>query len=263
MARYPLAIKVANLLVYVFLLGANVYSIFGPDSEESPYHQRHPTYITPASYVFGVWGLIHFLLGGFVIYQFFGAHDLIVDGINWHFVGITLLNTLWLVLWQTDYLILSWIAILFTATQVTYIYSLLKQNRGEGSTATLNELVWVHAPFSLYHAWVVVIAVISTFAAFVPDKKDDEPPSLLIKILVVLALLFLKSTAVLYIEKSRGDIVGSIVIAWTLYGIAVEQSDAVIHWSALILAILASIHILVPIIRKLRHPNEESVPLLG
>jgi len=99
MARYPLAIKISNLLVYVFLLGANVYSGLGPENEDSPYHDAHPTYISPAPFVFGVWGLIHFLLGGFVIYQFFGsAEELIVDGINWHFVGITLLNTLWLAL---------------------------------------------------------------------------------------------------------------------------------------------------------------------
>jgi len=260
MARFPLVIKISNLAVYIFLLSATLYSALGPDqSEDSPYHDK-PTYISPAPFVFGVWGLIHFLLGGFVIYQFFGANDIIVDGINWNFVGITLLNSLWLVLWQTDHRILAWITILITSLQVTYVYHVLKRHREEG--CSINELIWVHAPFSLYHAWIFVIAVISTFAAFT-HAKSDEGPTILMKILVVIGLLVLEGTAVGYIEKLKGDIAGAIVIDWALYGIAVEQSDPVIHWSALILAVITSLHILKPIVQKFRGSSEESAPLLG
>jgi hypothetical protein len=264
MARFPLAIKVSNLLVYVFLLGANLYSGLGPDNDDSPYNYKHPTYISPAPFVFGVWGLIHFLLGGFVIYQFFGSNqELILDGINWHFVGITLLNTLWLVLWQTDWLKLSWITILFTSAEVSFVYKVLKQYRGEGS-ASINELVWVHAPFSLYHAWIFVIAVISTFAAFASDKKEDKDPSVIMKILVVIGLLVLESTAISYIEALKGDIAGAIVIDWALYGIAIEQEDPIIHWTALVLAVITSIHILKPLYKKyVKGSTEETAPLLG
>jgi hypothetical protein len=261
MARFPLVIKIANLLAYIFLLGANVYSGLGPDKDDSPYQESHPTYITPAPFVFGVWGLIHFLLGGFVIYQFFSSNqELIIDGIHWHFVGITLLNSLWLALWQTDHLILSWITILITASQVSYIYYTIRFNHSE---ASISEIVWVHAPFSLYHAWIFVITVISTFAAFLPDKEEGESPSVLVKILVVIGLLILKGTAVGYIEKSKGDIAGALVIAWTLYGIFVEQSDAIIHWTALVLAVLSTLHILKPLYKKyVRGESGETAPLL-
>jgi len=263
MARFPLAIKISNLVVYIFLLSATLYSALGPEQsrDDSPYHDK-PTYISPAPFVFGVWGLIHFLLGGFVIYQFFGAHDIIVDGINWHFVGITLLNSLWLALWQTDHRILAWFTILITAGQVSFVYHVLKRHREDG--CSINELIWVHAPFSLYHAWIVVIAVISTFAAFTHAKSDDEKPTILMRVLVILALLFLEGTAAGYIEKFKGDIAGAIVIDWALYGIAVEQSDPIIHWSALVLAVITSIHILKPIVQKLvRGNSDESAPLLG
>jgi len=263
MARFPLAIKVSNLLVYVFLLGANIYSVLGPDdsSENSPYNEK-PTFISPAPFVFGVWGLIHFLLGGFVIYQFFGANDLIVDGINWHFVGITLLNTLWLVLWQTNHQILAWFTILITSAQVSYVYKVLKTHREEG--CSLSERIWVHAPFSLYHAWIFVIAVISTFAAFTHDKKPDDEPTVLMRILVIIGLLVLESTAIGYIEGLKGDIAGAIVIDWVLYGIAVEQSDPWIHWSAIVLAVITSFHVLKPIFKKfISGSSEEQAPLLG
>jgi len=264
MARFPLAIKISNLLVYAFLLGANVYSGLGPDNDDSPYHNKHPTYISPAPFVFGVWGLIHFLLGGFVIYQFFAsAEELIVDGINWNFVAITLWNTLWLALWQTDHLILAWITILITSIQVSYVYRVVSQYHGEGS-ATINERIWVHAPFSLYHAWIVVIAVISTFAAFAHDKVEGEKPSILTRVLVVIGLLFLKSASINYIESFKGDIAGSIVIAWSLFGVAIEQHDPVIHWSALILGVISSFHILKPLFKRfVRGSSDESAPLLG
>jgi len=233
---------------------------FSDDFSGSPYSQK-PTYISPAPFVFGVWGLIHFLLGGFVIYQFFGAHDLIVDGINWHFVGITLLNTLWLVLWETKHPILAWITILFTSAQVTFVYKVLKQHREDG--CTINERIWVHAPFSLYHAWIFVMVVVNTFASFSHGVRD-EGPTILMKILVVIALLILESTAVGYIEGLKGDIAGAIVIDWALYGIAVQQDDPIIHWTALVLAVITSLHILKPIVQKfVRGSSEESAPLLG
>lgn len=110
-----------------------------------------------------------------------------------------------------------------------------------------------------------MITVISTFAAFAPDKKDDDSkPGLIVKILVVIALLILTKLATIgYLYKGKGDIAGSIVIAWFLYGVAVEQSDPVIHWSALVLAIISSIIILGSVIQKIRHRSDESTPLLG
>jgi hypothetical protein len=261
MARYPLAIKISNVLVYFLLLGSNIYSGLDPDNNESPYGDKHLTYISPAPFVFGVWGIIHFLLGGFVIYQWFGNQDLILDGINWHFVSISLLNLLWLALWQTDHLILAWITILFTSVQISLIYKILKQSRDDHN---INELIWIHAPFSLYHAWIVVISFISIFAAFAP-KEEGSKPSIIVKIFAVIALLLLAKLATIgYVYKSKGDVAGALVIAWTLYGIAVEQEDPVIHWTALVLAIISSIAIVVPIVRKFFHRNSgETAPLLG
>ncbi|GES82772.1 hypothetical protein RCL_jg11579.t1 [Rhizophagus clarus] len=207
MARFPLAIKVFNVLVYIFLLGSNVYSGLDPNNKNnSPYGGKHITFISPAPFVFGVWGLIHFLLGGFVIYQWFANQDLVLDGINWHFVSITVLNVLWLALWESDHLILAWITILITTIPVTIIYTILKQRSR--------------------------------------DVSLNEP-------------------TVGYLYKGEGDFSGSLVIAWYLYGVAVEQNDAAIHWTALVLAIINSIFILVSIVQKIRHRGEESTPLLG
>ncbi|CAG8483143.1 8960_t:CDS:2 [Racocetra fulgida] len=134
------------------------------------------------------------------------------------------------------------------------------------------ELFFIHAPFSLYHAWILVIAVLTVYATFTPDRAvaydaaaietvtNDttianaatvyESPSIFVQILVILGLLFMECTAIGYIERFRGDIAGAAVIAWTLYGIWYEQQDAVIRWTAFVLALITTFHICKPIILK-------------
>ncbi|KAF0536883.1 putative membrane permease [Gigaspora margarita] len=224
---HPLIIKISNALAYVFLLSANIYSGLEGDEGGSPYHNSHETYITPAPFVFGVWGLIHLLLGGFVIYQFWdSANEVVVDVVHWHFVCIALLNTLWLTLWENDYLIFAAIVVLFISGQISYVYySLLKTQFAAHNWA---DRLFIHAPFTLYHAWIAVVLTLSIFAVITPEKTDENP-ILLVKIVVVIALFILKGLSVAYIEGGNSDIAGSVVIAWTLIGIFVEQQDPIIH----------------------------------
>ncbi|CAG8440816.1 12320_t:CDS:2 [Acaulospora colombiana] len=259
MAIPPLLIKIVNTLAFVFLLGLNTYAGFFDN--DSPYHETHVTYITPAAFVYFIWVLIHFLLLGFVIYQFFpAANEVVVDGIHGHFLSLSVFNAIWVWLYSTDHTILALIPLLLVSGQVSYVYFIIKNRY---PAATFGETVWIHAPFSLYHGWIFVLTVIGVFVAFSPEKVDDESPNVLTKIFVVLGLLFLEGTAVAYIEKYKGDIAGAIVIAWSLFGIAAEQDDPVIHWAAIILAVFTTIHIFKPLFKKyVLKTREEQAPLI-
>jgi len=264
MARFPLAIKIANVLVYLFSLGSNVYSVVGPEKEDSPFGDSRPTYIDPAPFAFAVWGLIHFLLGGFVIYQFFTpANDAVIKGIHWNFVILGLLNAIWLSLWQTGHYILAFIEVLFVCSSVSYIYHVIRRRF---PAENINDTLWIHAPFSLYHAWITVVAVINAFAAF-GQEVTAEGPSTLTIIFVVIGLLFLKGTAVGYVEYGRGDIVGSLVISYVLFAIFIEQQQPVIHWVALGLSLISLFYTAKPTLVKTFFPNldlpSERAPLLG
>jgi hypothetical protein len=173
------------------------------------------------------------------------------------------LNSLWLALWQTDHLILSWIVILFVASQVSYVYFTV---RNKYPAQGINDTLWIHAPFSLYHAWVLVIVVINTFAAFTQSAEEDEDPTLLTQILVGLGLLFLQSTAIGYIDHyGKGDLAGALVIAWTLFGVSCNQKDLFIHWSALVLGVITTIYSVKPLVKRyvFGSARDESAPLLG
>ncbi|KAF9386128.1 hypothetical protein BGX21_000878, partial [Mortierella sp. AD011] len=86
--------KIANIIVYVTLLSGNLYSTFGGDKEtDSPYDSKYKSYITPASFTFLIWTLIHFLLGGMVIFQWFTTK--VHEAVGWHFVSASIFNAFW------------------------------------------------------------------------------------------------------------------------------------------------------------------------
>ena len=64
-----------------------------------------PTLITPAGYVFSIWGIIYILLGVFVVYQ--ALPDQQGKGfqskIGWLFDLSCVLNIVWLFLWQSEF----------------------------------------------------------------------------------------------------------------------------------------------------------------
>ncbi|CAG8544074.1 4366_t:CDS:2 [Acaulospora morrowiae] len=197
-----------------------------------------------------------------VIYQFIDtANEIIVDGIGWHFVGVAIFNVIWLVLVVNEELVLAWITILIVAAQLSYIYYNLKFKYPPLSRF---DATFIHLPFSLYHAWIMIILTISTFVAFIPDKEKGRSSGVLEEILGVLALCFLETAAIGYIEKSKGDLASASVIAITLYGISFQQDDdAIIHWVALVFAVVSSVHILKTyLVKRLRERQEEHTPLL-
>ncbi|MEM3357046.1 MAG: tryptophan-rich sensory protein, partial [Candidatus Bathyarchaeia archaeon] len=69
----------------------------------------NPTLITPAGYVFSIWGIIYILLGVFVIFQALPSEKGkdYQKRIGWLFILSSLLNVAWLFLWQFEQLIPS------------------------------------------------------------------------------------------------------------------------------------------------------------
>jgi phosphoglycerol transferase MdoB-like AlkP superfamily enzyme len=84
--------------------------------------------------------------------------------------------------------------------------------------------------------------------------------------LAILAILFLTSTAIGYVEykKQKGDITGALVIGLGLLAIFTNQHDAWIHWTALVAAIITLLYPARPYVFQLAGRNSaENAPLLG
>ncbi|KAG6866644.1 hypothetical protein C0991_000754 [Blastosporella zonata] len=230
-------LKIVNLITYFLFLGSNIYTVASP---AGIYFHGKETYLTPAPWAFLIWSLIHILLLGTVIYQFFpSGKRVIIDSISWRFPLLAVLNSIYVNLWATHHFILAFVLALFVSSAVTHIYYIVKKHHSPQETA---DELFVHLPFSLYHGWTTVLVVLSAFEAFGVNAINQRD-GVWTKVFVFLALFFLEGTAATYaFSTPEGDLPASIAIAWSLWAIFAHQtSSPFVHWSALAFSILALI----------------------
>ncbi|KAG8863569.1 hypothetical protein FRB96_008309 [Tulasnella sp. 330] len=234
-----LLLKVVNVFLYIGFLGSNAYSIAGPTHY---YGYGKETYFTPATWTFGIWSLIHLLLLGTVVYQFFdNGKKVIIDAINWRLPLLILLNTCYINLWGHGRYILAFIFSLLVSSTVSHIYYIVKKHH---APEDINDELWIHLPFSVWHGFTTFLIFVTGFDAFGVNALHHHA-GVFTKVFVFLSLLFLESTSAAYaFSCPEGDLAGSIAIAWSLFGVFDHQrSSAFVHWSSLIFAVLSSVWI--------------------
>ena len=180
----------------------------------------NPTLITPAGYVFSIWGIIYILLAIFVIFQVLPSQKEkeYTKKIGWLFVLSSILNIVWIFLWQ--YQILSASVILIFLLLATLIAIYLRLDIGK-STVSLREKIAVHVPFSVYLGWITIASIANVAVFLVSENWDgfgisaETWATLIIIVALVITLIVI---------ATRRDIAYSLVIVWALIGISVKQS---------------------------------------
>jgi benzodiazapine receptor len=211
----------------------------------------NPTLITPAGYVFSIWGIIYILLGIFVVFQALPSQKGkdYHERISWLFVLSSLLNIVWLFLWQFEYLGLSVVLMFLLLATLIAIY--LRLNIGK-SAVSLREKLAVHVPFSVYLGWITIASIANVAVALVSMKWDgfgisQETWAFLV---IIVALLI-----TLLVIVTRKDVAYGLVIVWALVGIAVKQSEyqnivMIAEISAVVVAIALVASILLTKLRR-------------
>jgi len=180
----------------------------------------NPTLITPAGYVFSIWGIIYILLGIFVVFQATPSQkgQDYQGKIGWLFTSSCVLNIIWLFLWQFDYLSLS-VGLMFLLLAVL-IAIYLRLNIGK-SIVPLRERLAVHVPFSVYLGWITIASIANVAVTLVSTGWDgfgigQETWAVLIIIIAVLITVL--------VTVPRKDVAYGLVIIWALVGIGAKQS---------------------------------------
>lgn len=181
----------------------------------------NPTLITPAGYVFAIWGIIYVLLGIFVI-----VHALPREKgkdyhgkISWLFVLSSGFNIIWLFLWQFESLAFSVILMFLLLASLLAIYLRLGIGKSE---VGLGEKLTVHVPFSTYLGWITIASIANVSVTLVSVGWDGLgiSPETWATLIVLIALVI----AVLVVV-TRKDIAYGLVVIWAFVGIAVGQSE--------------------------------------
>ena len=180
----------------------------------------NPTLITPAGYVFSIWGIIYILLGAFVVFQALPSQQGkgFQKSVGWLFVLSSIANIVWLFLWQFEYLSFSVVVIFLLLATLILIY--LRLNIGK-SEVSLREKLAVHVPFSVYLGWITIasIANVSVFLVSVNWDGLGISAETWATLIIIVALII-----TVLVLATRKDIAYSLVIIWALVGIAVKQS---------------------------------------
>jgi hypothetical protein len=262
-------LKITNIVVYILFLGTNIYTVAGPGDI---YRSSKETYFTPAAWTFGIWSLIHFLLLGYLLYQFTdGGKAIIVDGVGWRFPVLGVLIAIYVNVWARAHYIWAFVISLFVNSAVTHIYWIVKRDHKAGGWA---DELFVHLPFSLAHGWITVLVFVTGFEAFGVDARTHAA-GVWTKIFIFSAFSILESTAVAYAFSSEeGDLAGAVAITWSLFGIYALQSrvggSGFVSTVALIFSSLSAFWVLVSAYRLYKAKgihglvhDEERAPLIN
>ena len=216
--------KYANIIL--FILTVIVNSIAGSTSliggqNTATVSNNNPTLITPAGYVFSIWGIIYILLGAFVVYQALPRErgSDYHRKIGWLFVLSSLINIAWIFVWQFESLILS--VVLIFALLLTLIAIYLRLNIGKSKIKT-GERLAVHLPFSVYLGWITIASIADvavTLTAYNWNGFGISPETWAI---VVVAVALVITMLMLGIRK---DAAYGLVVIWALVGIGVNHSS--------------------------------------
>jgi len=216
-------LKWGNILAYVLTvlvngLAGSTTIIGGKNTAQIS--DAYPTLITPAGYVFAIWGIIYVLLGVFVVFQALPSQKGkgYQKKIDWLFVLSSLFNIVWLFLWQTEYLVWSVVVMFLLLASLIMVY--LRLDIGK-SAVSLREKLAVHVPFSVYLGWITIASIANVAAALVSVNWDGFGLSheAWAAVVVIVALVI-----TLLVVATRRDVAYGLVIVWALVGIAVKQS---------------------------------------
>jgi benzodiazapine receptor len=222
-ANNPVLLKWSNISAFVLTVIVN--SLAGSTTllggvNTAQISDSNPTLITPAGYVFSIWGIIYFLLGVFVIFQALPnqREKEYTKKIGWLFVLSSIINIIWLFLWQYEFLSLSVVLMFLLLATLLSIY--LRLGIGK-SSVTLREKIVVHLPFSVYLGWITIASIANVSVTLVSANWNGFGIDAQIWAALIIIVALVITLLVLF---TRRDIAYSLVIIWALIGIALKQS---------------------------------------
>ncbi len=216
-------LRVANIVAFVVVVVVNILANLLPlnGRTTASVSDSYPTLITPAGYVFSIWGIIYALLLIFTVFQVLPAQKSkpFLRQIGYFFLLSSLANAVWLFMWHYGHIALSILPMFVLLASLILIYLRLQIGR---SAVPLSERLCVHVPFSVYLGWITVAPIANVAAAAVSLDLDGLGLGEVNWTVLVIIIALIITLGVIV---TRRDIAYSLVIIWALIGIALKQSD--------------------------------------
>ncbi|RIB30205.1 hypothetical protein C2G38_2054462 [Gigaspora rosea] len=226
-------LKSLNVVVCLLLIGASIFTLLTSKSFPSNSENNNATnaqnstsvytYLTPATYTFGILFVLYFWLVIFIIYQWFvdesggdsEKYDLVADGVSYYFIIAGILFIAWFILWKFKLYIIAAIVHVLSFAAIVYICYLIDfyyYTKGFLENLFIRKLFSIWAACSLY-------AILLSFWIAIPALD-----TILLSVIVLVILIIIGLFVVDYYPNR--DFVFSLVIVWILIGVAICSSNA-------------------------------------
>ena len=218
-------LQISNIIALVITIIMNFLSGIGLISQKSvgEVSDEYPNLFTPAGFTFSIWSIIYLFL---ILYVIFQAKDLFktekenmpfIEQISIFFILSCVFNSLWLVVWLYEFILLSLIIMILLLLDLIIIYLRLNIAR-EDVNKKVKILVWI--PFSLYLGWISIATIANTTVFLVSINWDGFGISPFIWTIIILIVAFVLTLAVLFTRK---DMIYPLVTIWALFGITAAR----------------------------------------
>lgn len=229
---------------------ANALPINGQTTAEIS--DRFRVFVTPAGYVFAIWGLIYLGQLGFVIQTLRPSRlaDPLLRRIGLWPAVIGLLNGVWILLWHYEWFPATVVVMVALLISLIALYRVagFETSARPGSGLRGSDRWLVQVPFSLYLGWITVatIANVAAVSNWAGVSTFGIAPELVAA--VVLAVGLLIAVAVML---RTADVAYGSVIVWAYLGIVVkEPSTPYVPWVAGITALVIGAMVLAAFVRR-------------
>ncbi len=212
----------ALVVVFVFNYLSNALPLNNLTQGEISY-ELYPVLLTPASYVFSIWGPIYLLLSGFVVYQFLPKYreGPYTNAVGLLFAGSSLFSIFWLLAWHYLQIPLSLVFMVLLLFTLVVVY--LRINRVVTGGNPWDK-IFIKLSFNLYLAWISV-AVLVNLNVFLYDMGWLGLG--FGAILFTMLMVVIGAVVALLMLFLRGDYVFPLVFAWAFIGIAVRHGNEI------------------------------------
>jgi hypothetical protein len=240
MQSNPALLRYANIVAFILTVVVNGLAgsttLIGGQNTAAV-SDKYPTLVTPAGYVFAIWGIIYLLLGVFVVYSALPKQkgSDFVERIGWLFVLSSVFNIAWLFVWQYEILVASVAIIIAYLLSLIAIY--LRLNIGK-EKVSLGEKLAVHLPFSVYLGWLSIATIANITITLVAYSWDGFGISPEVWAILIVAVALVLTMLMLGIRK---DVAYALVVVWALVGISVNQSNANVVLTTQVGAVIAAV----------------------
>jgi hypothetical protein len=249
-------VQVGNIVAYVIMIVFNALSGTGIFNGRSVggISDKYPNLFTPAGITFSIWSVIYLFL---LIYVFYQARDAFkaqkeempfLEQISIFFMLSCLFNSLWLIVWLYELILLSLIIMIFLLLSLIVIYLRLNIALGD---LNRREKIIIWTPFSLYLGWITVATIANTTVFLVSINWDGFGiPAFTWTVIVLIVAMILTLT----ILNTRKDFIYPLVTIWALIGIIIRRINEYYDLAvvAFVIIIIIGVNLIYLLVRKLR-----------